>query len=279
MKFTYLGTAASEGFPALFCNCPYCREARRLGGKNIRTRSQALINDDLLIDLPADTNFHAIANGLELDRVKILLFTHSHSDHLNPQDLRLRGDAYAHEMRSQNLQIFCGRGVLDEYSRINDGKISTTIASGLNFHVVKAFETFCVGPYTITPLPARHKLNEDAFFYAIGDGKKLILYAHDTGYFFEEVFDWIREKKTVFDFVSLDCTNVEIPIPDSGNHMGFPNLGRVLERLRGIHAVTDQTLCYVNHFSHNGAPLQEQLEQKAAPYGCRVAYDGLQIDL
>lgn len=43
MKITYLGTAAAEGFPAMFCNCEYCREAKKLGGKNIRTRSQAII--------------------------------------------------------------------------------------------------------------------------------------------------------------------------------------------------------------------------------------------
>ena len=27
MKLTYLGTAAAEGFPAVFCNCEHCREA------------------------------------------------------------------------------------------------------------------------------------------------------------------------------------------------------------------------------------------------------------
>ena len=49
MKITFLGTAAAEGIPALFCNCQCCTEARRRGGKNLRTRSQSLINDDLLI--------------------------------------------------------------------------------------------------------------------------------------------------------------------------------------------------------------------------------------
>ncbi len=52
MKLTYLGTAAAEGWPAVFCNCPCCRQARVLGGKDIRTRSQALVNEDLLLDLP-----------------------------------------------------------------------------------------------------------------------------------------------------------------------------------------------------------------------------------
>ena len=63
MELTYLGTAAAEGFPAMFCNCAHCREARALGGKNIRTRSQALVNDDLLIDFPADTYMHFLNNG------------------------------------------------------------------------------------------------------------------------------------------------------------------------------------------------------------------------
>jgi phosphoribosyl 1,2-cyclic phosphate phosphodiesterase len=51
MKLLFLGTAAAEGFPGLFCNCASCREARALGGKNLRMRSSLLINEDLLIDL------------------------------------------------------------------------------------------------------------------------------------------------------------------------------------------------------------------------------------
>ena len=50
MKLTYLGTAAAEGWPAAFCNCDGCRAARRLGGRNIRTRSQALVDDALLLE-------------------------------------------------------------------------------------------------------------------------------------------------------------------------------------------------------------------------------------
>ena len=76
MKLSFLGTAAAEGFPAIFCNCEYCKEARKLGGKNIRSRSQTLINDDLLIDLPADSYWHFINNGIEGDKIKYLLITH-----------------------------------------------------------------------------------------------------------------------------------------------------------------------------------------------------------
>ena len=45
MKLTYLGTAAAEGVPALFCRCDFCRYARKAGGREIRTRAGALLDD------------------------------------------------------------------------------------------------------------------------------------------------------------------------------------------------------------------------------------------
>ena len=48
MKLKYLGTAAAEGIPAMFCECNNCKEARRRGGRDLRTRSQALIDGKVL---------------------------------------------------------------------------------------------------------------------------------------------------------------------------------------------------------------------------------------
>ena len=50
MEFQYLGTAAAEGIPALFCGCENCERSRKIGGRAIRTRSQAIIDGTLLID-------------------------------------------------------------------------------------------------------------------------------------------------------------------------------------------------------------------------------------
>ena len=47
MNLTYLGTAAAEGWPGIFCRCEFCERAKRLGGRDIRTRSQALLDDAL----------------------------------------------------------------------------------------------------------------------------------------------------------------------------------------------------------------------------------------
>ena len=96
MKIAFYGTAAGEGWPGVFCHCQLCQDARRLKGKNIRTRSQALVNDDLLLDLPPDNQLHSIQYGLDLSKVKTLLFTHSHSDHCYPYDLELLREPYSH---------------------------------------------------------------------------------------------------------------------------------------------------------------------------------------
>ena len=51
---TFLGTAAANAFPEAFCSCRNCTQARTAGGRSLRKRSAALINDDLLIDLGPD---------------------------------------------------------------------------------------------------------------------------------------------------------------------------------------------------------------------------------
>lgn len=268
MKLTYLGTAAAEGFPALFCNCKYCVEARALGGKNIRTRSQSLVNDDLLIDFPADTYHHFLENGIEGDKIKYLIITHAHADHLYATDLYNRHGCYAHNMRVPTLEVFCSGSTASHIGQPPNVKVT----------VLEPFKSVEFGDYRVTALPARHMPNGEPFFYIIENCGKTLLYAHDTGYFFEEVFDFIKENNIRFDMVSLDCTNVDIAIPDTGSHMGFPNIGRVLERLEAFGAVDSKTVKCVNHFSHNGNPLHEHLCSRAAEYGYLVSYDGCKVD-
>ena len=98
------------GLAALFCNCKNCREAARLGGRNIRTRSQTLVNHDLLIDLPPDTYYHKLMSGLDFSAVKYLFVTHWHMDHFYPQELTVRGSVYSHRMASRDLDIYCAAG-------------------------------------------------------------------------------------------------------------------------------------------------------------------------
>lgn len=270
MKVTYLGTAAAEGFPAVFCNCMYCRQARSLGGKNIRTRSQAMINDDLLIDLPADTYSHFLSNGISGDRIKYLIITHSHSDHFYPGELGMRCGAFAHDMGVPELQVYCGQGAYDKL------RGAFRESRGFSVTLLKAYEKIVLDGYEITPLPAKHFDGDNALFFII-KGDKTILYAHDTGFFYDEVFDYLAKEKIRFDFISLDCTNVDIPISDDGGHMGIPNIQRLITKLMAMQVIDDRTIQYINHFSHNANPNHDVLEKRVKDLNLSVAYDGLQV--
>ena len=272
MKLTYFGTAAAEGMPAIFCNCDYCKEARALGGKNVRTRSQALINEDLLLDFPADTYFHFLTNGVDGDRIRYLLITHSHPDHCYPEQLELRKKPFAHAMREKNLEIYCGEGTFEKLK-------SAPVAPSVIYQKMTAYEKHQLGNYTVIPLPARHHEGDGAFIYIItdADGASL-LYAHDTGYFYDEVLQFIEKEGFRFDCVSYDCTNVDIRVSDSGGHMGIDNISRLSKRLAEMGAVDANTVEIINHFSHNANPLQHVLEERVKDYGWLVAYDGMQIE-
>lgn len=274
MKIKYLGTAAAEGVPGLFCNCEICNRVRELKGPNVRTRSQAIIADDFLIDFPPDTYMHVLQNGLRLDKVKYLLMTHSHSDHFLPSDLALRGMDCAHNMHVENLKMFCNEAVLNRFLKED---VFPAVREHIDITVVKPFHKYCFGDYYVVPLPANHMQTETAFIYIIGDHKKTILYGNDTGIPSDDVFEFIKNSKTKFDLVSLDCT-FGFRYVSGGGHLCLDGVAKVRRRLTDIGAMDGNTLLYITHFSHNGRPIQADLEVAAKEFEGNVAYDGLEIE-
>lgn len=280
MKIKFLGTAAAEGFPSIFCNCKYCQKARELKGKNIRTRHQTLIDDKLLIDLPADTYFHALSNELRLDKVKYLILTHSHSDHFYPEELEMKVVPYAHNQQSENLAIFGGKGTQKIFVETSNTFTVSGFQQKVIFNYIECYKPVEIGDgYRITSLPARHEFGNDARIYIIEKDGKTTLYAHDTGILYDEIYEYIEKNNIYFDFISLDCTNGELLFPDESSHMGFNQIERVLKKLYEINAIDAKTIKYINHFSHNANPIQEVFEAIAKKYDLKVAFDGEEIDI
>ena len=88
MKITFLGSGAAEGIPALFCECKLCRQARER--KIYRTRSQLLVNHDLLIEFLPDSYYRALNLGVNLAKIENVLITHSHTNSFYCEDFFMR---------------------------------------------------------------------------------------------------------------------------------------------------------------------------------------------
>lgn len=67
----------------MFCHCEACKKARKLGGKNIRTRSQAIVDNRLLIDFCADTYMHVLQQGLPLEDIQLILKLEDDAENLS----------------------------------------------------------------------------------------------------------------------------------------------------------------------------------------------------
>lgn len=274
MRLTYLGTAAAEGWPALFCRCEYCMKALAAGGRNLRSRSQAMVNDDLLIDFPADSFAHMQANRLDFSAVQTLLITHSHLDHFAPTDLHLRNSAYyAHNLTSDHLDLYANERVLKMLESECRVRVEEPNADGLTAHLAVAYQPFRTGRYTVTPLPANHAEGENAFNYLISDGERTLLYLHDTGMPKEAVYNYLRGNGIHADLVSYDCTYVALP--SAGGHLGLDSCPVVRSRLEQIGVSGPETVSVINHFSHNGKLIHDELVPVAEKLGFLTSYDGM----
>lgn len=272
MRITYYGTAAGEGWPGVFCQCPLCRQARQLGGRNIRTRSQALINGDLLLDLPPDNQLHSLFYGLDLGRVRALLFTHSHSDHCYPADLEMLREPYSHTYPAR-MQIY-GSAAVGRAVQAACGSLGGE-HERFDYHEVTAGEPFQVLDYRVLPLWARHMPDEICHIYRIEQGGKSVLYAHDTGALPDQTLALLSGQNGALSLVSMDCTSQSHY--DGGGHMGLANVVEQKEKLLARGIADENTIWIVNHFSHNGGWLHERMEQQAARFGIIAAYDGMTV--
>lgn len=274
MKIKYLGTGAAEGWPALFCNCDSCIRARKLGGKNIRTRSQALIDDRLLLDISPDTYMHMLNFGLDLPHIHHVLVTHTHQDHYYIDEFMMRSDMFANDLDG-SLTVYGNDAVVKKFWQIHGTEsYHARIGDRLRCIELKEFITTEIAGIHVTPLLANHNKAEKCYIYLLEKENRTILYGNDTGYFPEETWEYLKHVK--MDLVSLDCT--QIKYRDGKNHMGIPDVIDTRERMQRIKCVKDDTKYILTHFSHNGVLLHHELEAAVAPLGLIPAFDGFEME-
>lgn len=267
MKLQYLGTAAAEGVPAMFCPCPACTYARKVGGKENRSRSGAILDDFLKIDFPADAYIQSLLWGLDYSKVQHVLITHTHRDHFCAEEFENRFRPFSQLPDDAAPLTVYG----NEQAR---GKMSEFLKDGvLEFVTMKPYDTVNAGGYQVTALNAIHALDETSLFFLIEKDGKRLLYAHDTDEFTPEHLEFFKGKR--MDIVSLDCTNGILDCDYIG-HMGISDNLRMREKLYEIGAADERTIFVANHFSHNGVAPYEELCRRMP--GFVVAHDGLIVE-
>lgn len=283
MKLKYYGTGGGGGIPEIFCDCRVCRHAREKGGKDIRTRSQALIDDRISIDFPVDAFLHTAYCGLDMRRVKDIVITHAHYDHFLTQDLFSRPQGYEGALNVYATPASATKMCETIESREKayaEGRRVRTSDFDVRYHPIEPEVSFEIGEYRFTPLKSHHAQGVQSVMYVIDNMKedKHILWAHDTGPFYASAWDWLKSYPHVFDLVSLDCTLGRGELITAA-HMDIVGCHETKEKLRSMGLIDDGTRVYLSHIGHLLGQTHEELAAEAAELGMHPAFDGMTIEL
>jgi phosphoribosyl 1,2-cyclic phosphate phosphodiesterase len=270
MKWTVLGSAAAEAIPNPFCRCEVCQHARRVNGLEMRARSAALVNDDLLIDLGPDLIGAANRLGLYLGNLHSILITHGHLDHWLPSNLAWRAPSYT----STPVLPLTVYGPSDALSALQPHLERETALSCTS---VRAGDRWHAGPYEVVAVPATHgKGLLESLLYVISDGAHRAFYATDTATLSEAAWE-VLQPWAPLDLIMLDETMGLTP--GSSGHHGFECFIDTRARLIDEGLLQPEGRLVAHHFSHNGGLTHAQLVRKFRPYDVTVAYDGLTVTL
>ena len=237
MKLTFLGTAAANAFPEAFCKCSNCQTARNLGGKSLRKRSSALINDDLLLDLGPDIMASSQMHNISLTNVQFCLQTHPHADHMDLSHLLSRSPGFG-VIGAPRLHFHASPQTLtraDQTFRRDLRGFGLFDKQGeqelnLAIHAIEPLTPMKVGEYRVVAIPANHARNFGASLYAIEKDGCRIFYGTDTAEFLDETWQAFRDHELCFDLVILDHTYG--PDEPGSDHLSARQVAEHTSRMR-----------------------------------------------
>jgi phosphoribosyl 1,2-cyclic phosphate phosphodiesterase len=268
MQVLLMGTGGADGVPALFGRDRVSQYARQQGGKDMRSRSAALIDGSLKIDLGPDTLSQVHRHRLDAVDWEALIFTHSDRDHLclselqyglfpfvNNQEFKMR--IYANETVCRLISNFYPHWPMDLH----------TIASG---------DTFEELSYTVTCIKALHTPGEDCLNLIIERDNRKFLYATDTGYYTDEVFDQLAG--CGLNALVMECSDGRHKTPYIG-HMDIHQMVDAVERLRESGGLAADAQVFSTHHTANGDMTHQELERALLPYNITPGFDGLTFEV
>ena len=283
-----LGTGASEGIPAVCCDCPVCRHAREVKEKNVRTRSDFLIDETAMIDYSPDLFYQALQNGLFLREIRHIFLTHFHEDHISVPEMGCRLSGIPR--LTFDVTVYGSAAALEQVELLFERYADHTLVGAKNYfsqYKLKPLEPFVsyeIDGMKATPVLSSHRgygVNEIGYNYVITDRRgRTFLYAVDTGWYDESTWEYLRENRPVFDYVIMECTygDHELPRHQSG-HLDYKNMLEMVETLGALGCISVDTPIYLTHICHLHSKTHEETEAMLLGCGWNIhtGYDGLVI--
>ncbi|MFP3903300.1 MAG: MBL fold metallo-hydrolase [Armatimonadota bacterium] len=274
MVLKLLGSAAAEGWPAPFCTCDACRRARQLQGRNIRRRTSYQFGNTIHIDWGPDSYYSMHSFGLDYSHLRHLLITHSHFDHWIPLELLWRREGFSAMSEDAHLLVWGNEAVQHRMEKELLPELDGGLADvQMDFRQLQAFETIDLHEAAATPLPANHADDEQAYIFLLKTPSSSVLVGHDTGWFVEEVWDFLSGQNV--QYALIDCTYGTVD--KSTGHMGGSYVIETATRLRETKALAADGTAIAQHFSHNCLSVHDELVDYFAPHDIEVAYDGMEL--
>lgn len=284
----FYGTSAAEGIPDPFCTCYLCRNAREKGGKDIRSRSMFRLNEEVSIDLGADSFLQAVKYG-DFVNLRHVLVTHTHEDHFAYMMMGVRKMA-THRIESPLHYYLTDQAyeIVDFYRNhvpILKGTLKELEQDGIIcFHRQEFQKPFEINGMKVLAFKGNHfgNMGEHCANYLIWlpDGKTLF-YGLDTGYYLEEVFEELKQYH--IDYLISECTfgNADDRGEKPHGHLDIASCQLVFERLLKQGTITSRSHIYLTHINHchtaDHETMQRIFDQAGFSVPVTVAYDGMQI--
>ena len=278
MKIQFLGTAAAEGVPSVFCECDNCKLIKSFGESEYRTRAQVIIDDCMSVDFPPDAYYHSLKFGIDYSKLKFVLATHSHLDHFYAHDFVLRGYKFA-QFKASCLNIYGNEEVGKVFAECTARELKQEVKPNLKLQVVKPYEILQMGGYRVITLPANHSKGEQALLFYIENAGKGYLHFYDTAQVSDEVFSFLKTCNAHIDLVCFDCTFLDASGGTTARHMGIADNMIMKRKLLDFGVADNGTNVIISHFSHNGCPARSKLKEIENKFGVIAAFDGFVVNI
>lgn len=273
MKIKFLGTSAGWPLPRLGCKCKICTSS---DPKDTRTRTQLIINDEILVDAGPDTYGHLLPPGrhsrpdresdsrfrendmgVDPTKIKAVLISHEHPDHtMGFWDLT---HIYNN---NQPIEIIV---TLELVSKINN--LIGPHRKNLKVKIVKPNESFLLNRVKVEYFPVIHG-KTPAFGIKFKESK-IFIYITD----FNRILP--SQEKTVkhADYWAIDGSSLD-KIGQGPGHISIKD-GIYLSqkfKIKNIYFV------HIGHKTDTHEQLENYLKQNAGS-NFHTAYDGLEINI